>query len=187
MTNFFPRQTVAWKLEEPAAFRRLTLSLLEMAVLTGIVLRLYRAFVLTHGDGGSWLYLGATFAIGAFFLLGMLTLHLGNYTLRQWLWRAPAFGMVEAAAEMTTSLALIALHREPFGSARAELRDWPAMLNDTVRMRVIAVLAFGLLLAGVVQVVRYALLRRERRDQTAAVIAEGYDRRPTAGIPLPPK
>ena len=156
-------------------------------MLTGIVLRLYRAFVLTRGDESSWLYLGATFAIGAFFLLGMLTLHLGNYTLRQWLWRTPLFGMVEAAAEMATSLVLIALHREPFGSARAELSDWLAMLNDTLRLRVVAVLAFGLLLAAVVQVVRYVLLRRDHRDHTAAAIAEHYEHRPSAGMPLPPK
>lgn len=180
MAKFFPRQTIHWKLEEPAAFRRLTLSLLEMAVLTGVVLRLYRAVVVTHG-GGSWLFVGLTFAVGAIFLFGMLTLHLGNYTLRQWLWRAPLFGFAEASAEMLTSLALIALHREPYGSARAEWAQWPAMVEDTFRMRVIAVMVFALLLGGVVQVVRWALVRHERREQGAAI--GGH----SVGMPLPPK
>ena len=63
MTNFFPRQTVAWKLEEPPAFRRLTLSVVEMAVLTGVVLRLLRSIALTQGPADSWIYLGGAFAV----------------------------------------------------------------------------------------------------------------------------
>ena len=49
MTTFFPRQSVEWHLEEPAAFRRLSLSLVEMALATGIVLRLLRAFAARGG------------------------------------------------------------------------------------------------------------------------------------------
>jgi hypothetical protein len=78
MTSFFPRHTVTWKIEEPPAFRRLSLSLIEMAAITGVLLRLYRALALTHAPADSWAYLGGTFAIGAVFLLGMATLHLGK-------------------------------------------------------------------------------------------------------------
>ena len=46
MSSFFPRNTVEWRLEEPAAFRRLSLSLVEMALLAGIVLRVLRALTL---------------------------------------------------------------------------------------------------------------------------------------------
>ena len=94
MPSFFPRHTVEWRLEEPAAFRRLSLSLVEMAVLTGVTLRLYRAIVLTLAAQPGWLFVGVSVAVGAAFLVGMATLHLGNYPLHRWLWRAPAFGLV---------------------------------------------------------------------------------------------
>ena len=37
MANFFPRQTLEFKFEEPKAFRRISFSLIEMAVITGIL------------------------------------------------------------------------------------------------------------------------------------------------------
>ncbi|MGH7663143.1 MAG: hypothetical protein ACRENI_02420 [Gemmatimonadaceae bacterium] len=186
MTRFFPRQTVAWKLEEPAAFRKLTLSLLEMALITGVVLRLYRSVVFVQ-SAGSWLYVGAAFAFGALFLFGMLTLHLGNYPIRQWAWRAPAFAVIEVAAEMLTSIALIALHREPLGTARAAAGDWMVMVRGTLITRVAGVVLFALLLAGIVQLVRYLLLRRENRDSTAAAIHDEHERRSRSEIASPPE
>ena len=172
MSSYFPRQTVAWKrIEEPSAFRRLTLSLVEMGLLTGVVLRLYRSLALTHGPN-SFLYIGATIAVGAIFLFGMATLHLGNYTIRRWLWRAPAFALLELAGEMIASLALIALHREPWGTARAEFRDWLPMGQGLIVTRFLPLVAFALVLAGVVQAVRLTLLRVEHRDHLEATPEE---------------
>lgn len=181
MTSYFPRHTVAWKLEEPAAFRRLSLSLLEMAAVTGILFRAFRALALTHGPSGSWAYVGGTVALGAIFLFGMATVHLGNFTLRQWVWRAPAFGAVEALAEALASLALILLHREPAGTARAHLHDWPQMAIGIFFWRVLAVVAFALLLAGIVQLVRYLLLRRDHRLHTVEKVHEEIVRASGAG------
>ena len=182
MAEYFPRHTLSWKIEEPPALRRLTLSLLEMAILTGIVLRLYRSIILSGDATGSWLYLGGTFALGAIFLFAMLTMHLANYPIRQWLWRAPAFALVETAAEMLTSLVLIWMEREPYGSASATTADWVPMASDTLLLRMVAIAIFSLVLAGVVQSVRYALLRREHRDTTADRI-----HRSSVGMPLPPE
>src|SRR3954465_2583627 len=106
MPTFFPRQTIEHRLEEPNWARKFSFSLGEMAVVTGVLLRVYRVFVLTHGSN-NWLYLGGVFVIGFGFLLGMLTAHLANYPLHQYLWRAPAFAAVEVAAEMVTSALLI--------------------------------------------------------------------------------
>jgi hypothetical protein len=172
MPKYFPHQTVAWKLEEPPAFRRLSLSIIEMAVLTGVVLRLYRTIVVTHGPRESWWYLGGTFAVGIALLCAMATLHLGNYTVRQWFWRAPLFGAIEAAAEALTSLGLIALGRERLGSDHATFHDWPGMAAWIFLWRVTAVVGFAVLLAGVVQLVRYTLLKHEHRLHTVVAVHE---------------
>jgi hypothetical protein len=135
-----------------------------------VVLRLFRALVLTQGPSGNLLYLGATFAIGAMLLFGMVTLHLGNYTLRTWTWRAPAFAAIEAAAEMATSALLLSLGLEPLGSTRAVPGDWLGMASTTLLWRAIAVVAFALVLSVIVQVVRYLLLQRENRLHTAEAV-----------------
>jgi hypothetical protein len=167
MSNYFPRQTVIWKLQETPGFRRLTLSLLEMALVTGVLLRVYRAFVLANTPGDEWLYLGGSIAFGVLFLCAMATLHLGNYPVRHWVWRAPAFAGLVAAAEMAVSAILIALHREPYGSGRAVFTDWPGLAAMTMVMRFLVVCSFALVLAGVVQVVRRVLLAREHRAHGA--------------------
>jgi hypothetical protein len=175
MANYFPRHTVAWKIEEPRAFRRLTLSLVEMALLTGVALRLFRSLVLTHG-ANSWLYLGGAFALGGIILFGMATAHLGNYTVRHWLWRAPVFGLVESAAELATAMILIAVGREPIGTGRAELSDWPRIAADLFLYRVVPVVIFAVVLAGIVQLVRYTLIKGEDRDSTLEAIQEEIER-----------
>ena len=134
--------------------------------MTGVLLRLYRALTLSLYQSQSLFIAGAMFTLGFAFLFGMATLHLGNYTVRHWVWRAPAFAMIEAATETIVSLGLIAMHREPMGSARATFADWPAMALSTFFWRVSTVLAFSLVLAGVVQLVRYLLLRRGHRAHT---------------------
>jgi len=153
MSTFFPRHSVEWRLEEPQSFRRLSLSLVEMALLTGIVLRLLRAITFTHGRA-SWLFYGAAFVIGLLILLGMTTAHLANWTLRSWLWRAPLFALVEVAGEMVTSLLLIALRREPEGAVRAEFHDWPSMALRAFLQSELSICLWAALLAGVIVFVR---------------------------------
>jgi hypothetical protein len=159
MTTFFPRSTIDLKLEEPAAFRRLSFSLVEMALVTGVVLRLFRLVALTHG-ASSWWYLVGSFGLGLLVLVGMATAHLANYPVQRWAWRAPAFALLEVAAEMTTSLALIALAREPIGSSRAHWHDWPEMAWRTLLWRSGVVLGWALVLAGAVLLVRRLIVAR---------------------------
>lgn len=153
MSSFFPRHSVEWRLEEPQAFRRLSLSLFEMALLAGIVLRLLRALTFMHGRA-SWLFYGAAFAVGLLFLLGMTTAHLANWTLRSWLWRAPLFALVETVGEMATSLLLITFGREPNGAVRAEFHDWPSMALRALLQSEISICLWAALLAGVIVFVR---------------------------------
>lgn len=177
------RLSAGLKVREPPAFAKLARSLLDMALVTGIVARLYRAMVLTHAQGASGTYLAVTLAIGAVFLLGMATIHISRYPLRDWLWRAPAFAAAEGAAEMLTSLILISLDREPLGTGAAHLHDWPGMALGTIGWRIVAISLFALLLAGIVKWVRYMLLRKEHAawiDGTvkAGIPGEGFiDRR----------
>lgn len=156
----FPRATTELRLEEPAAFRRFSQSLVETALVTGVIIRLYRALVLGNADGG-FAYWAAVTAVGFVILCGMVTAHLANYTLRRWLWRAPAFALVAVAGEMVTSLVLIAIGREPAGSVRAEWGDWPAMAGDALLYRGLAICLYAAVLALGVWAVR--LLRRRRR------------------------
>lgn len=154
MNSFFPRQTIDWKkVEEPPAFRRLSLSLLEMALITGVVLRLLRAVTFTVGSANWWVY-GAVFVTGTVILVGMTTAHLANYSLRRWLWRAPLFALVETVGEMTMSLALIGLHLEPEGTVRAEFHDWPSMAVRALLQSEIIICLWALGLAAVIVIVR---------------------------------
>src|SRR4051812_46642124 len=111
--------------------RRFSLSLVGVALLTGILLRLYRAVGLSHGPS-SWLYFGGSVVLGVLVLCAMATAHLANYTMKRWLWRAPLFAAVEAVGEMIASLLLIWIHREPSGTTRAEWSDWLPMAGDTL-------------------------------------------------------
>ena len=147
MATFFPQHSVEWKLEEPPAFRRLSLSLVEMALLPGIVLRLLRALTFTHGRA-SWLF------VGLLIRLGMTTAYLANWTLRSWVWRAPVFALVEVAGEMATSLLLIAMGREPEGAVRAEFHDWPSMALRAFLQSELSICLWAALLAGVILFVR---------------------------------
>jgi hypothetical protein len=151
--SFFPRQTIEWHIEEPRAFRRLSLSLVEMALVTGVLLRVYRSYVLTHGATG-WLLFGGTLVFGVLFLLFMTTAHLANFPIQKWAWRAPAFAVLECAGEMATSALLIWVGREPLGSVRAEMHDWPSMAVGTLATRGITIVVWTLLLAAIVQIVR---------------------------------
>ena len=153
MPSFFPRNTIEWRMEEPPAFRRLSLSVVEMALLTGVALRLLRALAFTYGQVG-WLYYGVVFVIGTIVLLGMTTAHLANFPVRSWTWRAPLFALVEVAGEMGTSLLLIAVHREPEGTARADFHDWPSMAMRAFLQSELTICLWALLLAAAIVFVR---------------------------------
>jgi hypothetical protein len=166
MAKYFPRTTNEIRSDEPSALRALTLSVVEIGLLTGVVIRLFRSLVLTHGSN-SWLYLGGMFVIGAIFLFAMTTIHLANFPLRRWLWRAPTLGVLVAAGEMAISFVLILAGREPSGSVRAELADWPGMAVGVLLFRLTAVCGWALLLAVAVTVARSALgATRRKRDGT---------------------
>jgi hypothetical protein len=141
--------------------RRIASSLLEVTLVTGVLLRTFRALVLNMGTDPVRLWGG--FALGMIFLVAMLTAHVSHYHVRQWLWRVPAFAVLEATAEMLMSLVLIALHREPWGTVRADFHDWPALAADVLVLRLLLLCTFGLVLAAVVQSVRYAMLRHQHR------------------------
>jgi hypothetical protein len=187
VARYFPRDNVAWHLEEPRVFRKLTLSLPAMAIAAGMLVRLIRVGV--GGISASWWGVFGAIALGMIVLLTIATAHLGNYPVKQWLWRAPLFGLAEGAAEAGASALLTMLGVEVLGSTRAHLSDWPSMATDTiigtpglgfVDGRIVMVSLFALLLAGVVQVVRYLLLRSEDRDTTAIAIHEEHERQEQA-------
>jgi hypothetical protein len=124
-----------------------------MALVTGVLLRVYRSFVLTRGASG-WVMFGGTLVLGLLFLLFMTTAHLANWPIQRWAWRAPAFALLECVGEMATSLLLIWVGREPYGSVRAEFHDWPSMAMGTLATRGLIIIVWTLLLAGIVQIVR---------------------------------
>ena len=170
--TYFPKNTDQWRIDKPGALRRFSLSLIEMAVVTGVALRLYRALVITQGSP-SWAWIGGTFVFGLLFLCAMATLHLANYPLYRWMWRAPLFALVEVAAESVTSLALIYLGREPFGSARASWGDWLPMTFQSLWTRQLTVCGWALVLAAAVWVVRRTVMKDEPvQEETPEEIAQ---------------
>jgi hypothetical protein len=172
MPTLFPRHTVDWHLEEPAAFRRLSLSLVEMALVTGVVLRLLRAFAFTHGRASLILSVGAVVLWGVI-LIGMASAHLANFPLQRWAWRAPLFAFVETAGEMITILLLITLGREPDGTARAHFHDWPSMAARALLQSELTICLWMLLLAGIIILVR------------RSGMAEGVDAEPVVDPEIP--
>ncbi|HEY9449966.1 MAG TPA: hypothetical protein VIQ74_14570 [Gemmatimonadaceae bacterium] len=172
MIDFFPRQTIEWRVRDLSALRRLTVSLVGMAVITGVVAHLYRWLLLSHRPSGIWL-LFAGIAGGMTILLGFTTAHLGNHPVRQWVWRAPVFAAVESLSEAVVSAVLIAAGVERFGSELAQWNDWPSLALATFYRRTLVILVFTIILAAVVQWVRFTLLKREHRESTA--IAVGKD------------
>jgi hypothetical protein len=87
----------------------------------------------------------------------MATLHVGNYRLRRWLWRVPVFAVVQSLAELAISALLIALHREPYGSAIAEWNDLPVIAATVLTSHVLALSLYGGILALVVQGIRRSM------------------------------
>lgn len=167
MSDFFPLRTATMRIEEPKAFRRFSLSLVEMALITGVLVRIYRSLVLTHGTTGFG-YIAGTMTIAVVFIVFMATAHLANYPLHHWLWRAPAFAALEVVGEMATSLLLIWLSREPNGTVRAHFDDWPGMAMRAALYRGLIVVLWSLILAGIVHVVRTRFVKEEADDDPVA-------------------
>lgn len=156
------RSTVALSaLEEPALVRRVSLSLPLMAVLAGAGLRSYRALVLEFGWSDSWVWIAGTFIGGAVFLFLMATLHLGNYPVRAWSWRAPLFALLESGTEILVSLSLTLLGIERIGSIVATIEDWQSTSWRILWFRLIGISVFTVLLALVSTVVRLLLIQRK--------------------------
>ncbi|HMJ18322.1 MAG TPA: hypothetical protein VK478_08020 [Gemmatimonadaceae bacterium] len=165
-------KTSEWDFEEPAAFTRIARSPVELALITGVVMRLFRAVVLTQGNASSS-FLGAALVLGTLFLLGMATLHLGRFPVREWPWRAPLFAVFETAGEMAVSLLLITLHREPWGTARAEFTDWQPMVTGVLFWRVLGVSVWALLLGTTVSFIRGRVLKDTGREVDPATLPDG--------------
>ena len=165
-------KTSEWDFEEPAAFTRIARSPIELALITGVVMRLFRAVVLTQGNASSS-FLGAALVLGTLFLLGMATLHLGRFPVREWPWRAPLFAVFETAGEMAVSLLLISLHREPWGTARAEFTDWQPMVTGVLFWRVLGVTVWALLLGTTVSFIRGRVLKDTGREVEPATLPDG--------------
>jgi hypothetical protein len=187
MADLFPRTTTSWHAESPHPLRRLTLSLPQMALVTGIALHLWRSFALTHGAPDSWAWVGGTFLAGACFLFLMCAIHLANFTLRNWIWRAPLFAVLEAGAEIVVSLALTALNVEPLGADMAELSDWLPTALRILFWRLAGVLLFSIVLGVVVWVLRRLILAAEHRGHTVAAVHRATsEHHPVADHPAPP-
>jgi hypothetical protein len=158
MTRFFPREVVQWNDRQLHPLRAFSIRSLELAGITGVTVRLFRALVLGADD---WVVLVSGVVVGVLFLCGMLTWHLGNYPLRRWPMRVTAFAIVEITAELGMSTLLIAFQRERFGSQLATWSDWWPMAGNTALYRIVVMGIYALLLAGAVKIVRRMLDRRE--------------------------
>jgi hypothetical protein len=167
------RLSSGFTFREPPAFSKLARSIVEMALVTGVVARLYRAAVLTNTGKSSALAVGALFLLGASFVLLMAAVHLSRFPLREWTWRAPAFAALESTFESVVSFALILAHREPLGTGAATIRDWPGLAGTILVRHVVVISVFSLLLALTVKLVRYQLLKHEHAAWSAGTVRAG--------------
>lgn len=150
---------------------RIPRSLIPMALVTGIAVHSYIWFVLARASANfGWIALLLAFSGRFVLLLGLATVYLGNHPVRQWIWRAPAFAFLEGAVEAIYVAVLIRIRVERIGTEHARQGDWWAIVSDILIYHGIAILVFSLILAVVVQTVRYALLKHEHRDSTAIKI-----------------
>jgi len=121
---------------------------------TGVLVRVLHAVFNAHGDQLDWHAIAGRFILIPVVLLGMATVHLAQYPVRQWLWRAPAFAGIEVVAGALTSLVLIATNRERIGTVQAGFSDWPLMVVSMLAWHLVMVCLFAFALGGIVQWVR---------------------------------
>ena len=188
MVGFFPRESIRWAhLDEPPMLRRLSITLWAPAIVAGVGVRIAHA-TLFGLDAGSWLVASAYGAILVLLMCGSLTAHEGNFTVRSWVWRVPAFALVAAAAESLTSLALILLGVDRMGADRAVLVQWPLIAITIVGNRMLLLAAFGALLAASVEVARFALYKpAEREAMDVEAVAEVASATAEHEPPAPPQ
>jgi hypothetical protein len=134
-----------------------------MAIIAGVVVRVLHVISNAHGAQLDWHSFVGTFIAIPVVLLALATIHLASYPLHQWIWRAPAFALMESAVESLLSLFLIYTGRERWGTGRAMFGDWPAMAASTFLSRFAMVCVFALVLGGVAQFVRRREIRSERK------------------------
>jgi hypothetical protein len=145
------------------AFQRISQSLIEMALIAGLLVRVLHVVVGMHGDALDWHSFLGTFVVLPILLLALATVHLANYPVKEWLWRAPVFALTESVVEAFASLALIGLGRERWGTGRAEWGDWPVMAGNILWLRFVMICLFALVLGGIVQWVRKREFEAEGR------------------------
>jgi hypothetical protein len=161
MARFFPRDVIHWGEERLHPLRAFAVRSVEPAGITGLVLRSYRALVLSATMSSGWIAFVLGLTVGVLFLCGMLTWHLGNYPIKRWPLRALAFAIIEVIAELGMSSLLIGFGRERFGSRVASWGDWWPMAGQTLIERLLVVALFTMVLAASVQLVRRTLDKRE--------------------------
>lgn len=154
-------------------WHRIAASLVEMAIIAGVVVRALHVLSNAHGEQLDWHSFVGTFIAVPVVLLALATVHLASYPLHQWVWRAPAFALLEAAVESLLSLALIAAGRERWGTGRAVFGDWPALAATTFLTRFAMVCVFALVLGGVAQFVRRREIHAERKRGRPAAPSGG--------------
>ena len=164
MSRFFPREVIQWRDQRLHPLRAFSLSTLELAGITGIVIRLFRVVAMSAST--PMFVLGLVMAV--LFLCGMLTWHLGNFPLRRWPLRVVWFTLIEASTELGVSSMLIALKVEPLGTGLAGWHDWWSLAGQTLLERVVIVLIYSLMLAASVQLVRRMLDRKRVPEVEAA-------------------
>ncbi len=163
MSRFFPREVIHWGEERLHPLRAFAIRTIEPAGITGIVLRLWRMFLLGIDN---WVLFVAGVTVALLFLCGMLTWHLGNFPIRRWPLRVLAFLIVEVVVELGMSSLLIAFGRERLGSQLAVWSDWWPLAAQTLLQRGVVIVPFALVLALVVQLVRRAIDRRAEIPST---------------------
>ena len=164
MSRFFPKDVVHWGEERLHPLRAFAIRTVEPAGITGVVLRLWRAALLSSAN---WVLFVGGLVAGGLFLCGMLTWHLGNFPVKRWPPRVVLFLVIEVFAEMGTSSLLIAISRERVGSRVAIWPDWWSMAGQTFLERTIVLTVFALVLGGSVQLVRRAMERRAASPRNA--------------------
>ncbi|MEP7065499.1 MAG: hypothetical protein ABI889_05665 [Gemmatimonadota bacterium] len=166
MSPFFPeRGFTAERVDSLIA--RIPRSLIPMALLTGIVVHLYRVFLLASPTiTFGWISLFIAGAGEYVLLLSLTTVYLGNHPVRQWIWRVPLFLAAEWLVEAAAVAILIRIRFERIGSEQARAGDLSSIVMDRLIWHGAAIVTFSLVLAVVVQTVRYALLKHEHRDST---------------------
>jgi hypothetical protein len=167
MSPFFPERSFSHARVD-SLIARVPRSLIPMALITGIVVHIYRVFILASPTiTFGWISLFLARAGEYVLLLSLTTVYLGNHPVRQWIWRVPLFTVAEWLVEAAAVAILIRIRFERIGSEQARTGDLGSIVMDRLIWHGAAILTFSLILAVVVQTVRYALLKHEHRDTTA--------------------